>query len=84
MDENVGLDLVAELAAEVAAHQLEAVLYVSHVEGSHQKFIALLPAVEVLRPAVGDHHQDYEAEAEEIVAEVRLVGLHHAQGQVVQ
>ena len=84
LDQDVGFDLAAELAAEVATHQLEAVLYVPHVERPHQKFLRPLPVVKILGPAVGDYHQDNQTETEEIVAEVGLVGLHHTQRQVVQ
>ena len=61
LDEHVGLDLAAELAAEVATHQLQTVLYVPHVERTHQEFLGLLPAVEVLRTTPRNYHQDYQA-----------------------
>jgi hypothetical protein len=84
VDEDVGLDLVAELAAEVATHELEAVLDVPHVETAHQELLRLLPVVEVLRTPPRHHHQDYQPQTEEVVRYTRLERLHHAQREVVQ
>jgi hypothetical protein len=60
------------------------VLNVLHFECTHQELLGCVPGIEILRLALGDDHEDDESQAEEIIDNVKLIGLHHAQRKVIQ